>query len=250
MSTDLLTGRRILVTGGSRGLGLAMARAAGEAGAELVLVARSAPQLDAAVAELAETGIRATAVAADLADASQLDDLVARISGDGVHGVVHAAGVQHRADATDFGDEDFSRVVSLNLESPFRLTRELVRHDARATMRSVVLIGSLGSSIAIPRAVAYAASKAGLLGMARTLATEWAPRDIRVNVLSPGYFYTELTADLLDDPEQHARVTGRIPMGRLGKPAELGGAAVFLLSDWAGYVTGQQLVVDGGWLGS
>ncbi|NHC21871.1 SDR family oxidoreductase [Nocardioides sp. IC4_145] len=240
----------MLVTGGSRGLGLAMAQAAGEAGAELVLAARNQSQLDSSVAELAEAGIAATAVAADLADPAETDRLVQQVSERGLHGVVHAAGVQHRAPADEFGDEDFARVVEVNLASPFRLTRELVRNDVMGSLRSVVLVGSLGSSIAIPRAVAYAASKSGLLGLARTIAAEWAPRNIRVNVLSPGYFYTELTADLLDDPEQRARVTGRIPMGRLGHPSELGGAAVFLLSDWAGYVTGQQLVVDGGWLGA
>ncbi|GAA4821172.1 SDR family NAD(P)-dependent oxidoreductase [Nocardioides caeni] len=250
MTTDLLAGRRILVTGGSRGLGLAMARAAGEAGAELVLAARSRTQLDVAVTGLAADGIAARAVATDLSDAAQVADLVASVSEGGLHGVIHAAGIQHREAAADFTDDDLRRVLDVNLESPFRLTRELVRHDACDTLRSVVLVGSLGSSIAIPRAVAYAASKAGLLGLARTLAAEWAPRGIRVNVLSPGYFHTELTADLLDDPVQHARVVGRIPMGRLGQPAELGGGAVFLLSDWASYVTGQQLIVDGGWLGA
>lgn len=250
MTTDLLAGRRILVTGGSRGLGLAMARAAGEAGAELLLVARNRGQLDVAVAELASSGITAQAIPADLSDAVQVRTLVVSVSEGGLHGVVHAAGIQHRSNATDFTDGDLRRVLDVNLESPFRLTRELVRHDTAGTLRSVVLVGSLGSSIAIPRAVAYAASKAGLLGLARTLAAEWAPRGIRVNVLSPGYFHTELTADLLDDPVQHERVIGRIPMGRLGEPSELGGGAVFLLSDWASYVTGQQLVIDGGWLGA
>jgi 2-deoxy-D-gluconate 3-dehydrogenase len=98
--------------------------------------------------------------------------------------------------------------------------------------------------------VAYTASKAGILGVVRTLSTEWAPLGVRVNAVSPGYFRTELTADLLDQPHERARIESRIPMRRLGRPAELGGAAIYLLSDASSYVTGQQLIVDGGWLGS
>jgi 2-dehydro-3-deoxy-D-gluconate 5-dehydrogenase len=113
-----------------------------------------------------------------------------------------------------------------------------------------VFIGSLGSSIAIPRAVGYVASKAGLLGLVRTLAAEWATLGVRVNAISPGYFRTELTAAVLDNPDELARIEGRIPMGRLGRPDELGGAAVFLLSDASSYLTGQQIIVDGGWLAS
>lgn len=250
MSTESLAGRRVLITGGSRGLGRAIATAIGHAGGEPILAARSADQLSIAVEQLRADGTSASSVVADLSDRRDIDALVSRVCRAGLHGVVHAAGIQHRAAASEFSDADFARVLGVNLIAPFTLARELVTADRHSTLTSQVFIGSLGSSIAIPRAVAYSAAKSGLLGLARTLATEWAPRGVRANVLSPGYFHTELTDDLLSDSEQRARITSRIPMGRLGRPDELGGPAVFLLCDASSYVTGQQLVVDGGWLGS
>jgi NAD(P)-dependent dehydrogenase (short-subunit alcohol dehydrogenase family) len=185
---------------------------------------------------------------ADLSDLAAVAVLGNELRARGVDGVVHAAGITHRADAASFGDEAFARVLRVNLEAPFALSRELVKGGGCDAPSSHVFIGSLGSSIGIPRAVAYVASKAGLLGVVRTLAAEWATLGVRVNAISPGYFRTELTAELLDQPDELARIESRIPMGRLGLPEELGGAAVFLLSDAASYVTGQQIIVDGGWL--
>lgn len=248
-----LAGRRILVTGAGRGLGRAIAVAVADAGAHAILVARSADQLADAAERIRAAGGSAEFRAVDLSEpdaVAALAGALAAVDGPGLDGVVHAAGIQHRADAVDFPADAFRRVLAVNLEAPFALSQALARHGGGRAPASHVFIGSLASSIAIPRAVAYAASKAGLLGVVRTLANEWAPAGVRVNAISPGYFRTELTDDLLGNPAQLARVTARIPMGRLGDPAELGGAAVFLLSDMSAYVTGQQIVVDGGWLSS
>jgi len=246
----LLEGRRVIVTGGGRGLGRAIARSVADAGAAVTLVARSLDQLESTAQEIVSAGGTADLRVADLSDLDAAGALARDLTADApVDGIVHAAGIQHRADALDFDDEDFHRVVTVNVQAPFALSREVMR-SGRGYRASHVFIGSLGSSIAIPRAVAYAASKAGVLGLVRTLANEWAPSGVRVNAISPGYFHTELTTDLLNDEAQHARVISRIPMRRLGEPAELGGAAVFLLSDMSTYMTGQQIIVDGGWLSS
>lgn len=250
MNLFSLQNRHIVVTGAGRGLGRAMAEAVSAAGARVTLVARTESQLMKTKAAIDEAGGSAQVCCADLSDLGAVAALAHELSTRRVAGVVHAAGVTHRADARDFDDNALARVLRVNLEAPFALSRELMRNCGGETPSSHVFIGSLGSSIAIPGAVAYVASKAGLLGLVRTLAAEWATLGVRVNAISPGYFRTELTAAVLDRPDELARIESRIPMGRLGRPDELGGAAVFLLSDASSYVTGQQIIVDGGWLAS
>jgi 2-deoxy-D-gluconate 3-dehydrogenase len=250
MNSFSLEARHVVVTGAGRGLGRAIAEAVAAAGARVTLVARTESQLDEAREAIDRAGGSASVRCVDLADFAAVSELARELSTREVDGVVHAAGVTHRADARDFDDEALARVLRVNLEAPFVLSRELMRHRSNDAPSSHVFIGSLGSSIAIPRAVAYVASKAGLLGVVRTLAAEWATSGVRVNAISPGYFRTELTAEILDRPDERVRIEGRIPMRRLGRPEELGGAAVFLLSDASSYVTGQQIIVDGGWLAS
>jgi 2-deoxy-D-gluconate 3-dehydrogenase len=245
-----LENRNIVVTGAGRGLGRAIAEAVAAAGASVELVARTETQLVEARETIEKAGGLAQIHCVDLADPTAIADLGCELGDRRVDGVVHAAGITHRADAREFSDAAFARVLAVNLTAPFMLSRELMRHREAATPSSHVFIGSLGSSIGIPRAVAYVASKAGLLGVVRTLAAEWAPSGVRVNAISPGYFRTELTAEVVDKPDELARMESRIPMRRLGLPEELGGAAVFLLSDASSYVTGQQIIVDGGWLAS
>lgn len=250
MNLFSLDDRHVVVTGAGRGLGRAIAETVAAAGASVSLVARTESQLLETKAAIEKEGGSAQVYLADLADFGALAELARELGAQGVDGIVHAAGVTHRADARDFEDAALAQVLTVNLEAPFVLSRELMRHRRGDTPASHVFIGSLGSSIGLPRAVAYVASKAGILGVVRTLATEWAGEGVRVNAISPGYFRTELTAELLDQPAELARIEGRIPMGRLGQPEELGGAAVFLLSAASSYLTGQQIIVDGGWLAS
>lgn len=248
--TISLSGRSVIVTGGGRGLGRGMAIAAAMAGAEVTVVARSRDQLARTLDEIEAAGGRAWAEVVDMSALADVRALADRVHAERpVWGVVHAAGIQARHDAIDFPDDEFERVLRVNLTAPFVLSSAIARLQLRdGSQGSHIMIGSLGTSIGLPRVAAYVASKSGVHGVARTLANEWASSGIRVNVIGPGYFHTELTEDLFADPENHARVMNRIPMNRLGTAEDLAGAIVFLLSDASAYVTGQLLNVDGGWL--
>ena len=244
-----LAGRAVLVTGAGRGLGQGMALGIAEAGAVVIAVSRTAAELAETVA--AGPAGRIHAITWDVTDLPALDDLVARatdVAGP-VCGCGHAAGGQHRAPADTFTPEDWRRVTATQLDAPFFLSTAIHRAQVTAGVGgSHVFIGSLTSSIGLPNMAAYGAAKSGVLGIVRSLAVEWASTGTRVNAIAPGYFLTRQTQGLLADPAVKARVDARIPMGRLGTARDLAGVAAFLLSDAAGYITGQVINVDGGWL--
>ncbi|MFN8619409.1 MAG: SDR family oxidoreductase [Chloroflexota bacterium] len=246
-----LSGRSVLVTGAGRGLGQGMALGIAAAGATVIGVSRSADELAETVAQARPGGVHA--LTWDVTDLASLDDLVARaeaLAGP-LHGVLHAAGAQHRAPADAFTPDDWRRVTATQLEAPFFLSTAIHRAQVAASVAgSHVFIGSLTSLIGLPNMAAYGAAKSGILGVVRSLSVEWARAGTRVNAIAPGYFLTRQTEGLLADPAVKARVDARIPMGRLGTARDLAGAAVFLLSDAAAYITGQVLPVDGGWLGA
>ena len=246
-----LAGKRALVTGGGRGLGAGMARGLAEAGARVALVARSADQL----ARTSEAiGARATPVPWDMADPSTFPALVDRAEaalGGAIDIVLHAAGTQHRQPAADFEPAAWDQVIAVNLSAPFFLSQEIGRRQMTADARgSHIFVGSLSSHQGLRNVVAYTASKSGVYGLVRTLAVEWAPHGIRVNGIGPGYIETELTKALFEDPARREELSHRIPMGRFGSPEDMMGTAVFLASDASAYVTGQLLMVDGGWMAS
>jgi 2-dehydro-3-deoxy-D-gluconate 5-dehydrogenase len=246
-----LADRTIIVTGAGRGLGRAMAVATAREGAHVVGIARSADQLEETQRMVADASGTFEPLAWDLSVVTDLDGLADRIYGrwGSVYGVVHAAGVQRRKPAETVSLDDWRFVQAVNLEAPFFLSTAIGRRQLQAgEVGSHVFVGSLGSSIGLTQIAPYVAAKSGILGVVRALAIEWAQAGIRVNAIAPGYFQTELTADLLSIPEKHDWVLSRIPMRRLGRPSDLDGAVVFLLSEASAYVTGHLLNVDGGWL--
>lgn len=251
LSAFSLDGRRALVTGAGRGLGLGMAAGLVAAGARVALTSRSREELEAAVREL---GPNAVAVPGDVSRTAQLGDFTDEVEealGGGIDVVVHAAGVQHREPAEAFSLEEWERVISINLTAPFALSQEIGRRQLERSARgSHIFVGSLSSVLGLPSFVAYNASKSGVLGVIRALSAEWSGRGIRVNGIGPGYIRTKLTEAVFADPVRSAELAARIPIGRFGEPEDMAGAAVFLASDAAAYITGQLLMVDGGWSSS
>lgn len=251
-STFRLDGRHVLVTGGGRGLGRGIAVSAARAGAHITALSRSAVELHHTADLVERYGGTCTAYPADLCDIDAIEAHIEAISEHGIiDGVVHAAGVQVRKDAVQVSADEWRRVQTMNVEAPFFLSTAIARTQLTEKRRgSHVFVGSLNSTIGLPRIAPYAASKTALLGVARSLSTEWSGSGLRANVIGPGYFRTKLTEDLFAEPGNEERILGRIPTGRLGTAADLGGPAVFLLSDASAYLTGQLINVDGGWLAS
>jgi 2-deoxy-D-gluconate 3-dehydrogenase len=241
-----LTGRRALVTGGSGGIGGGLARALVDAGANVAVLGRS-ERVDAIAAELG--GI---AVHADLSDRDDLQrGFVAATEGlGGLDVLVNAHGVGRASDAVDHALADWDDVLEVNLTATFQLCRLAGRIMLDQGRGKIVSVASLTSFQGGIRVSSYAASKGGLATLTMALANEWAPHGVNVNAIAPGYVKTELNARIWrDDPVRTAAIDARIPAGRWGEPADLGGAVVFLSSAASDYVHGVVLPVDGGWLG-
>ncbi|MBM6592470.1 2-dehydro-3-deoxy-D-gluconate 5-dehydrogenase KduD [Microvirga pudoricolor] len=243
-----LTGKRALVTGANTGLGQAIAVALAHAGAGIVAVGRSS--MAETEAMVAGTGSSFQAISADLSTLEPIDRIVSEASAGGrVDILVNNAGIIRRADAIDFTEADWDAVMDVNLKSVFFLTqafaRRMIADGAGGKVINIASLLSFQGGIRIP---SYTASKSGLAGLTRLLACEWAARGINVNAIAPGYFATNNTQALRDDPDRNAQIQARIPAGHWGKPSDLGGAAVFLASDASAYVHGVVLPVDGGWL--
>lgn len=251
MPNDLfrLDGRVALVTGASRGLGAGMALALAEAGAELILHDRGqSPDTAAAIA--AATGRRPLQLTADLSDRAAADRLVdeALAAAGRLDILVNNAGIIRRAPAAEHTDEDWDAVLELNLTSVFRLCRAAGRHMLARGSGKIVNIASLlafQGGVIVP---GYAAAKGGVAQLTKALANEWAACGVNVNAIAPGYMATDNTAALRADEVRYRQITERIPAGRWGTPADLGGAVVFLASRASDYVHGHVLVVDGGWM--
>lgn len=244
-----LNGKAAIVTGANTGLGQGIALALAEAGAAISLVGRSAP--DETVEKINALGGQSLTIQADLSELDATDAIVERTRAKfGTADIlINNAGIIQRNDAIDFTVDEWDSVLNVNLRTVFFLSQAFARGCVEAGQRGkIVNIASMLSFQGGIRVPSYTASKSGLMGLTRALANEWAGKGINVNAIAPGYFATNNTAALQADPKRSAEILGRIPAGRWGQPAELGGAAVFLASDAADYVHGTTLAVDGGWL--
>ena len=238
-----LAGKTALVTGGSRGIGRAVAEELRALGAHVMIVARDAEQVAAAASEIGGIGI-----AADVGTPEGRARVVAAVKGP-LHVLVHNAGTNVRGPLVSYDDATIERLIRLNLTAPLMLSRDLypaLRAAGESGGASVVHVGSVAGQVALPTGVAYASAKAGLAQAARTLALEWAKDGIRVNTVSPWYTRTPLVEPVLGNPAALAAIIARTPLGRIAEPREVACAVAFLALPAASYVTGQDLCVDGG----
>jgi gluconate 5-dehydrogenase len=242
-----LTGRRALVTGGGSGLGLAIARGLAEAGAHVVINGRHRARLDAAAAQLARDGHAVATAPFDVTQADAVAAAIAALERDApIDILVNNAAVNQRGPLDSFTDGEWRALMAANLDGPFFVARAVIPGMKARRRGKIINLCSLASDIGRPNIVPYAASKGGVRMLTRALAVELAPHNIQVNGIAPGFFRTEMNAPLVADAEFSAWVARRTPAGRWGDPPEIAGAAVFLASSAADYVTGHLLAVDGG----
>jgi len=245
-----LKGKNALVTGGSRGLGRAMARALAEAGANVVITGRDRNMLEQAARKLAaETQRRIIPVQADVTDAEQVEAMTkhAMETLGRLDILVNNAGINIREPLLEQTEEHFRRILDTNLTGAFLVARSVGRHLVAQRSGSVINVSSMLGLVGLPGRPAYTASKGGLIQLTRTMALEWASAGVRVNALCPGPFETEINKPVLADPEANRFFIERIPLGRWGRPEELAGAVVFLAGEASSFMTGATLVIDGGW---
>lgn len=255
-TTDLsnlfrLDGKVALVTGGGRGLGLALARALGRQGATVAITGRTAESLAQAAHDLGAEGITVLHRAADVSRETDVTALAAWLEGETGHVdiLVNNAGINpHYEPAAQTSTEHWQRIIDINLTGVFLCCREMGRGMLARGSGNIINISSVAGHLGLERTIAYCAAKGGVELITKALAVEWAKKGIRVNCIAPAYFETELTAGVRNHPRLAEKMLGRTPLGRFGRPDELAGAVVYLASAASDYVTGHTIVVDGGWM--
>jgi NAD(P)-dependent dehydrogenase (short-subunit alcohol dehydrogenase family) len=245
-----LSGRVALVTGGSRGLGLEMAEALGEAGARVVVTARRPQWLATAEQTLSAAGIEVLATACDITDQAQVDALCEAVDRrfGAIDILVNNAGVSWGAPVVDMPLDKWRQVIETNLTGTFLVTqavgRTMIARRSGKVINTASIAGIVGEPAEVLDAIGYSAAKGGVIALTRDLAVKWAPHGITVNAIAPGFFPTRMTEGVLAQAEHH--ISARTPLGRVGRPGELKGVTVFLASAASDYITGQIIAVDGG----
>lgn len=250
MSLNLfsLSGKVALVTGGTQGLGFAIATGLAQAGATLVLNARNAEKLNAALDTLKQQGITAHGYLFDVTNSAEIEAGIAQIEAEvgPVDILVNNAGIIRRVPLEETPDETFDEVLATNLSGPFRVSKAVAKRMIGRQRGKIINMCSMMSELGRQNVGAYAASKGGLKMLTKNMATEWAKHNIQVNAIGPGYYITELTKALQQDEKFNSFIINRTPAARWGHPHELAGAAVFLASEASNFVNGQVIYVDGG----
>jgi 2-deoxy-D-gluconate 3-dehydrogenase len=245
-----IKGKVAIVTGGGRGLGRGMALALAGAGSDVALVSRTETELNQVVEEIEKEGGKATAFPADISRASGIQALVHSIhmAKGQIDILVNNAGFIIRKSALEFTLEDWESQVGVNLKAAYFASQAVGKIMKEQGQGKIINIGSLTSFIGLQNIPVYGITRGGIVAMTRSLAIEWAKYHINVNVIVPGYFQTKQTAPLFADVKKKEWLISRIPWGRAGLPEDLAGTVIFLASRASDYITGQTVIVDGGWL--
>lgn len=243
-----LEGKRVLLTGSARGIGFLLARGLGEAGAEVIINATTKAGAEKGAAQLRELGLRAHAKAFDVTQSAQVQQAVDEIEAEwgAIDILVNNAGIQRRRPFLEFPEQDWNDVIAVNQTAVFLVSQTVAKKMVARQHGKIINIGSMQSELGRDTITPYAASKGAVTMLTRGMCVELARHNIQVNAIAPGYFVTEMTQALADDPAFTGWLTKRTPAARWGKPEELIGAAVFLASGASDFVNGHLLFVDGG----
>lgn len=247
-----LKGKVAVVIGGTSGIGRAIAHGFAQAGADVVPTSRRTEQVEIAAQEIEELGSRSLRIASDVSDRASLERVLSEtVQAFGqVDILVNSAGRTKRAPTIDYPEDEWNAIIDTNLTGTLRACQVFGKHMLERESGSIINIASLSTFVALNEVAAYSASKAAVGSLTKSLAVEWSRHGVRINAIAPGVFRTALNTKLLDETERGREFLLRTPMRRFGKVEELAGAAIFLASDAASFVTGEILAVDGGFLAS
>ena len=243
-----IEGKKILITGSTSGIGNVFAEGLAKAGAIVILNGRAQKNVDAAIESFSKKGVKTTGYAFDISNAGEVKVQIAQIENDlgSIDVLVNNAGIQYRAPLEEFNLDDWNNILNTNLTGAFIVTRETVKGMIQRRSGKIINICSLMSELARPSIAPYATAKGGLKMLTRAMATEWAKHNIQVNAIGPGYFKTDMTKALYENPEFDKWLCKRTPANRWGNPEELVGTLIYLSSDASSFINGQLIFVDGG----